>query len=121
MPVLLGLSVLLFLWVRALPGGPASPCSGSAPPPRRSRGSTSSTASTGRCSSSTSTYIGRLLRGDFGVSVETNDPVLTESFTRFPATIELTVAALIFAVGVGIPLGYYAARRRQPLAGQRSW
>ena len=35
----------------------------------------------------------------------------TEFSERFPATIELTVAAMIFAVGVGIPLGYFAARR----------
>jgi peptide/nickel transport system permease protein len=59
------------------------------------------------------TYLGQLLRGDFGASIINNRPVLSEFAIRFPATIELTVAALIFAVLVGIPLGRLAARHAQ--------
>ena len=43
----------------------------------------------------------------------------TEFLERFPGTVELTIAAMIIAVGVGIPLGYLAARRRGRLAGPR--
>jgi len=110
-PVLLGLSVLLFLWVRALPGGPASALLGERATPEAVARINTLYGFDRPVLEQYTTYIGRLLQGDFGVSVETNDPVLTEWITRFPATIELTVAALIFAVGVGIPLGYYAARR----------
>ncbi|PJI52748.1 hypothetical protein CTI14_37830, partial [Methylobacterium radiotolerans] len=56
-------------------------------------------------------WVTRLLQGDFGTSIQTNRPVTEEFLRRFPATIELSVAALIFAIGVGIPLGYWAARR----------
>ena len=57
--------------------------------------------------------MGNLLQGDLGSSVINNRPVLEELLVRFPATIELTVAAMIFAVGLGIPLGRYAARHAQ--------
>jgi peptide/nickel transport system permease protein len=53
-----------------------------------------------------------MLTGDFGVSIATKRPVTTEFLERFPGTVELTVTALIIAIGVGIPLGYLAARRR---------
>jgi peptide/nickel transport system permease protein len=110
-PVLLGLSILLFLWVRSLPGGPASALLGERATPEAVARINRLYGFDRPVLEQYATYIGRLLRGDFGVSVETNNPVLSEWFTRFPATIELTIAALIFAVGVGIPLGYYAARR----------
>jgi peptide/nickel transport system permease protein len=48
---------------------------------------------------------------DFGNSARTHRPVVEEMARTFPATIELAIAAMIFAAGVGIPLGYYAARR----------
>jgi peptide/nickel transport system permease protein len=57
------------------------------------------------------TYISALVQGDFGSSTQTGQPVV-ELFKRgFPATAELALLALAFAVIVGIPLGYYAARR----------
>ena len=52
-----------------------------------------------------------LLQGNFGASIMTSRDVLEEFARRFPATLELAIAALIFAVGFGIPLGYWAARR----------
>ena len=55
--------------------------------------------------------MGQLLSGDFGVSLQTRVPVVEEFMRRFPATLELTIFAIIIAVGVGIPLGYIAARR----------
>ena len=62
-PTLIGLSILLFIWVRSLPGGPRSPSSARRRHPRRSSGSTSSTASTARSSSSTSRGCSRCCRG----------------------------------------------------------
>jgi dipeptide transport system permease protein len=54
-------------------------------------------------------YIGRLLQGDLGRSLVTREPVLEEFFTLFPATIELSLAAMVFAVSVGLPVGMLAA------------
>ena len=57
-------------------------------------------------------YVWRLLHGDFGTSVVTNQKVLTEFFSLFPATLELLVCAMIFAVCIGIPAGAIAAVKR---------
>jgi dipeptide transport system permease protein len=57
-------------------------------------------------------YVWGLLHGDFGVSIITKNPVLQEFMHLFPATIELSVCALIFATVLGIPAGVIAATRR---------
>ena len=57
-------------------------------------------------------YCWRLLHGDFGVSLSTNQKVLTEFLTLFPATIELSVCAMLFAVAIGVPAGAVAAVKR---------
>jgi dipeptide transport system permease protein len=48
-------------------------------------------------------YIGRVLHGDLGKSMITQSPVLTEFAALFPATIELALCAIVFALLVGIP------------------
>lgn len=63
-------------------------------------------------------YLGNLLQGDFGNSLVTKKPVLTEFFTLFPATVELALCAIIIAVVIGIPAGIFAASRRGSLADQ---
>ena len=57
-------------------------------------------------------FVGRLLQGDFGESIKTGQSVVASFFDRFPATIELALAALLFAILLGIPLGYLAAKRQ---------
>ena len=57
-------------------------------------------------------YIGRVLHGDLGRSLVTHDSVLAEFLTLFPATVELSVAAMGVAVLVGMPAGIVAAVRR---------
>lgn len=58
------------------------------------------------------TWVNNVLHGDLGDSVQSYDPVLKEIWDRFPATIELSLAAIFIAVAVGIPLGVLAARKR---------
>ncbi len=53
-------------------------------------------------------FLGRLVRGDFGRSFIYNMPVLTLIFSRLPATLELTLAAVLGATVLAIPLGMYA-------------
>jgi peptide/nickel transport system permease protein len=54
-------------------------------------------------------YVGRVIRGDLGVSIVRGDPVLTDLLRRFPATVELATAAIVVAVGLGIPIGVASA------------
>jgi peptide/nickel transport system permease protein len=56
-------------------------------------------------------FLGRLLSGDFGRSFVFNMPVLDLIFSRLPATLELTLAAVIGATAIGVPLGIYAGYR----------
>ncbi len=57
-------------------------------------------------------YIGNVLQGDLGRSIVTKQPVLTEFLNLFPATIEISVCAILFALIVGIPVGILAAVKR---------
>ena len=57
-------------------------------------------------------FIGRLAHGDFGASVRTRESVAAEFLVRFPATIELGLAALTLALLVGLPAGVFAALSR---------
>lgn len=57
-------------------------------------------------------YLWQLAHGDFGTSLSTHAPVLTEFTTLFPATLELALSAMIFAVVLGVPAGVIAATRR---------
>lgn len=55
------------------------------------------------------------LQGDFGLSVRTAEPVLSEILGRFPLTLELALLAMIFALVVGIPIGILSAVKRESL------
>jgi peptide/nickel transport system permease protein len=57
-------------------------------------------------------YLGRLLHGDLGISIRTERPVSEDLRRYFPATIELSLVALLFAVAAGVPLGVIAAVRK---------
>jgi dipeptide transport system permease protein len=58
-------------------------------------------------------YIGDVLQGDLGRSIVTREPVLDEFFVRFPATLELSICAMIFAVTIGLSVGILAAVKRK--------
>ena len=115
LPTLFGLTVLLFFWVRALPGGPAAALLGERATPEAIERINEAYGFNRSLPEQYITWLGKLLQGDFGNSIETRRGVLEEFLNRFPATLELSVLALIFAVGVGIPLGYWAARNHGKL------
>ncbi|MCB0356653.1 MAG: ABC transporter permease [Bdellovibrionales bacterium] len=58
-------------------------------------------------------YIGQLLQGDFGTSMISQRPVAEEFFARFPATVELGLSGMFFAVLIGIPFGLISAAKRK--------
>ncbi|WP_395023147.1 ABC transporter permease subunit [Dongia sp.] len=57
-------------------------------------------------------YIWNVLQGDFGKSIQSKNSVLQDFFALFPATLELALCAMVFAILVGIPAGVLAAQRR---------
>jgi peptide/nickel transport system permease protein len=112
-PILVGLSIIVFLFVHALPGSPADALLGE-------RGSAEDEAEIRRqlgldkpLYQQYAIYVGNVLQGDLGSSVRTRRPVLEELLDKFPATVELALAAMLFAILVGVPLGFMAARRYQ--------
>lgn len=110
-PVLFGLAVLLFLWLRALPGDPARALLGEKATPEAIARINEQYGFDKPLPEQFVTYLGQLLQGDFGISPRTGEPVVDTFLHRFPATFELALAALLFATVVGIPLGYLAAKR----------
>jgi peptide/nickel transport system permease protein len=114
-PILLGLSILVFLWIRALPGSPAIALLGE-------RATPESIAQINRQYGLDKPlpvqywrYLKTTSRGDFGQSTKSRQPVVEEFKRRFPATVELSVAAGLFSLIFGIPLGFFAAKRYQGL------
>src|SRR5262245_59344500 len=110
-PILVGLSILVFLWVRALPASPAVSLLGE-------RATPESVARIERQYGLDKPiyvqywrYVKTVAEGDLGTTIRSRRPVTDELKERFPATIELTAAALIFATVFGIPLGFVAAKR----------
>jgi dipeptide transport system permease protein len=57
-------------------------------------------------------YLKQLVQGDFGTSIITRKPVLDEFMTLFPATVELSLCAMLIAIFFGLPAGMIAATRR---------
>lgn len=111
-PVLVGLSILLFAWVRALPGDPARSLLGEKATPEGIARVRELYGFDEPLLTQYFLYIKALLSGDFGDSIKTGQPVVESFFDRFPATLELGITALMIAVVVGVPLGYLAARHQ---------
>ena len=110
-PVLLGLSVILFLFLRLLPGGgPAEAILGQHATPQLVAQISASQGFDRPLYVQYFSYLARLLHGDFGSSFIDGRQVAATFLVRFPGTVELTMGALLFAVGLGIPLGRLAAR-----------
>ncbi|TDB74210.1 ABC transporter permease [Micromonospora sp. KC723] len=111
-PTLFGLSLLLFIWLRRLPGGPETAILGERGTPEMRAAIRRNMGLDEPILVQYARFVRRLIRLDLGTSTATKRPVVTEFLERFPGTVELTVMALVLAIGVGIPLGYLAARRR---------
>ena len=112
-PVLIGVSVVVFVFIRLLPGDPATAILGQHATAQRIAEMREHLGLDKPIWEQYYIYVTTLLGGDFGRSIINGQPIVDEFLTRMPATIELTVGAMIFAAGVGIPLGRFAAKRAQ--------
>ncbi|GII23347.1 ABC transporter permease [Planosporangium mesophilum] len=109
---LIALSALIFVWLRSLPGGPVEALLGERATPERRALLTKALGYDQPIWVQYGKFLERVVTGNFGNSIRSGDSVAATIGRAFPATIELSVAALIIAVGIGIPLGYLAARHR---------
>jgi peptide/nickel transport system permease protein len=113
-PTLLGISIVVFLIIRMIPGDTISAMIGT------------QYKLTDAQAASLREYFGldrslpeqywrwltAALRGDFGLSVRSGTPVLQEILNRFPLTLELTLIAMVIALIVGLPIGIFSAVKR---------
>jgi peptide/nickel transport system permease protein len=111
-PILLGLSILVFAWIRALPGGPAEALLGERLTPESRAQIEEQYGLDDPIFVQYWRYVKTtVVDRNLGTSINTRRPVSDELKERFPATIELALAAMLFAMVLGIPLGYVAAKR----------
>ena len=112
--VIFALSVLLFAWLKSLPGGTVSAMLGERATPESREALTKELGLDQPIPVQYWSFLKRAVQGDFGVSngVQPGTPALDLLLERFPATIELSISALLVAVLLALPLGYLAARRR---------
>ena len=110
-PILLGLSILVFIWIRALPGSPAQALLGERATPATIQQINHQYGLDQPVYVQYWRYLEQTAQLKLGTSITSRQTVLTEIGQRFPATFELAFAAALFAVSVGVPLGFFAAKK----------
>ena len=112
-PTFLGMTLLVFLLIRMVPGDPVETLAGERGIDAARHAALLKEYGLDRpVLVQYGIYIGRLVHGDLGRSIITHAPVLDEFKSLFPATVELGVCAILFALVVGIPAGILAAVKR---------
>ena len=110
-PILLGVSVLVFVWIRALPGSPAQSLLGERATPQLIKQVNHQYGLDRPVYEQYWKYVNQTAHFRLGTSISSSRTVGFEIRNRFPATVELAIAAMLFAVALGIPLGFLAAKR----------
>jgi peptide/nickel transport system permease protein len=113
--VLLGVSIVVFVMVRAIPGDPAQILLGQAATPDQVADVRQRLGLDEPLPVQYLVFIKGALTGDLGDSLVVGQPVTTVLLERFPATLELTLAALFLAIAIGVPVGVIAAVRQYSL------
>ncbi|ADO76896.1 ABC transporter permease [Halanaerobium praevalens] len=114
-PILIGVAVIVFLIVHLIPGDPAQTMLGERATDQALERLREQMGLNDPLPVQFGSYVKDLLRGDLGRSIMSNNPVSNELSKRFPATLELSFFAIMFAVGIGVPAGIFAA------VNQNSW
>jgi dipeptide transport system permease protein len=115
-PTFIGLTLLVFVLVRLIPGDPIETMAGERGiDPVRHAQLRQDYGFDRPVLVQYGLYLSRLLHGDLGRSVVTHEPVIREFQSLFPATIELSLCAIVFALCLGLPAGIIAAVRRNSI------
>ncbi|MCV3737074.1 ABC transporter permease subunit [Rhizobium sp. TRM96647] len=112
-PTFIGVSIIAFSFIRLLPGDPVMLMSGErVMSPERHAELMNQLGLDRPMYVQYLDYLGGLVTGDFGSSIVTKRPVLDDFLQLFPATLELSLCAILVAVCLGIPAGVLAAVKR---------
>lgn len=111
-PVLLGVSILVFLILHLTPGNPALVVAGPDAPPDVVRDVERALGLDQPLYVQYGRYLARVLRGDLGRSIRSREPVFDRLVTTFPVTLTLAVVGVAFTMLVSVPIGIIAAYRR---------
>jgi peptide/nickel transport system permease protein len=114
-PVLLGVSIVVFFMVRAIPGDPAQIMLGQQATQAQVQQVRESMGLDKPIFVQYGLFLKDALRGDLGNSIVTGRPVVTELLVRLPATFELVAFAMLIAVLVGVPVGVISAVKQYSL------
>jgi peptide/nickel transport system permease protein len=114
-PVLLGVSIVVFFMVRAIPGDPAQILLGQQATQAQIQQVRENMGLDKPIFVQYGLFLKDALRGDLGDSTATGRPVTTELMVRLPATFELTAFAMLIAVLVGVPVGVISAVKQYSL------
>jgi len=114
-PVLFGISRLVFLFLKLIPGDPAQAILGERGSPEQLQALREKLGLNRPLHVQYLTFLRNVLTGDLGVSAVSTIPVAEELKRRWPATFELALSATLVAVALGIPLGILAAVRKNSL------
>ena len=110
-PILIGVSLLVFGWIHALPGSPAEALLGEHATPQSIAQVRKQYGLDKPIYVQYWNYVKTLAHGDLGTSITTTRTVTYELEHRFPATVELALSAMFFSILIGIPIGFLAAKR----------
>ena len=110
-PILIGLSILVFFWIRALPGSPAEALLGERATDESIAQVRTQYGLDDPLYEQYWRYLQTVGSGDLGTSIRSRRPITEEIRERFPATVELATGAMLFATLIGVPLGFLAAKR----------
>src|SRR4249920_3347809 len=115
-PTFLGITLLVFVLIRLIPGDPIETMAGERGiDPARHEQLRKEYGFDQPVLVQYGYYLSRLVRGDLGRSIVTHESVISEFTTLFPATVELGVSAILFALCFGLPAGIVAAVRRNSI------
>lgn len=108
-PTLLGLLAVTFVISRVVPADPVALVAGDTATPAQVEALRRQLGYDRPLPVQFVSYVGRLARGDMGTSLFTTRPIAEDLALRLPATIELTLVAMVVSIVAGIPLGVVAA------------
>ena len=112
-PTFIGITLLTFAMIRLIPGDPIEILAGEhGIDPARHEQLRHQFGFDRPLLAQYATYVSHVLRGDLGTSLSTHAPVIRDFLQLFPATVELSIAAMLFAIVIGLPVGMLAAIRR---------
>jgi ABC-type dipeptide/oligopeptide/nickel transport system permease component len=113
---LLGASIIAFVMLRMTPGDPARLFLGPFAGEAAIKTLRTQLGLDGSYLSQYWIYMSRFVMGDWGFSYSTGQPVATQLAARFPATIELGIAAFLLAILIAVPCALIAVYRRGPIS-----